>query len=278
MIDPYPEGFEADETLRSLFVRELILQQTAGEVECSPETDGTSPEIPRHLVRYWHDPSDLPDDVRECLDSWSRLADHGFSFHLFDDESAAVYIAANYGDLESRAFGRCDHPAMRCDYLRLCFVLAEGGLYVDADDVLLGDEWKSLFRDGRLKVQPLCYDIDAGAMATADDIWRTDLPPGTRVFYVNNDPIAAPANHPVIRRALEAATLKLLDENRFREIQSTTGPGNLTAALAAHARYLQRRGMASDFEILRNWDSIAEMKWNLCYRNDARNWRNVFGC
>lgn len=278
MIDPYPLGFEGDEALRSGFIRELILQQIAGEFEGAPDIAATSSEIPRHLVRYWHDPSDFPDDVRACLDSWSRLADHGFSFHLFDDESAAAYIVANYGERESRAFARCDHPAMRCDYLRLCFVLAEGGLYVDADDVLLGDEWETLYRDGRLKVQPLCYDIDAGEMATAADIWRAELPAGTRVFYVNNDPIAAPADHPVIRRALDAATLKLLDEDRFREIQSTTGPGNLTAALAAHARELQRAGAAPDYEILRNWDSIAEMRWDLSYRNDARNWRNVFGC
>lgn len=278
MIDPYPLGFEVDEALRSGFIHDLIHQQIAGELEGSPEAARSSIEIPRHLVRYWHDPSDLPDDVRTCLDSWRRLADHGFSFHLFDDESAAAYIAANYGERESRAFGRCDHPAMRCDFLRLCFVLAEGGLYVDADDVLLGEEWKTLFRDGRLKVQPLCYDIGAGGMAVAADIWRADLPPGNRVFYVNNDPIAAPADHPVIRRALGAATSKLLDEYRLREIQSTTGPGNLTAALAAHARGLQRDGSPPDYEILRNWDSIAEMRWDLGYRNDARNWRNVFGC
>ena len=142
---------------------------------------------------------------------------------------------------EREAFARCRHPAMRSDYLRMCFVLAEGGLYVDADDVLLGDGWKHIFRDGRLKVQPLCYDITSSGMVPAAEIWRADLPTDGRIFYVNNDPIAAPADHPVLRRALARATDRLLGEDRLPEIQSTTGPGNLTAALAAHARELEAR-------------------------------------
>jgi hypothetical protein len=123
----------------------------------------------------------------------------------------------------------------------------------------------------------LCYDIAAGAMAATENIWVPDFPTEDRVFYVNNDPIAAPAGHPVVRRALRNATAKLLNDNWNPEIQSTTGPGNLTAALAAHARDLQLAGSAPDFELLRDWDSIAEMHWDLSYRCDARNWRNVYG-
>ena len=98
--------------------------------------------IPRQLVRYWHDPSDLPDDVRACLDSWDRLGEEGFKFRMFDDGTAAAYIADMYGVRESEAFARCRHPAMGCYYLRLCCILAEGGGYGDADDVLLGEGCK----------------------------------------------------------------------------------------------------------------------------------------
>src|SRR5262249_42863738 len=161
--------------------------------------------IPRRLVRYWHDPNDLPDDVRACLESWDRLAGEGFEIHLFNDVSAVDYIARHYGQREVQAFARCHHPAMRSDYLRLCYILAEGGMYVDADDVLLGDGWRRLFLDSKLKLQPLCYDIAAGRMTASADIWEPDLPSGNRVFYVNNDPIAAPANHPVLIRALTRA-------------------------------------------------------------------------
>jgi len=277
-MDPYPPGFEESEHLRSAFIRELTLRQFERSEQSTAETGTDEMAIPRRLVRYWHDPTELPEDVGLCLKSWDRLGEHGFEFCMFDDSSAAAYIADAYGERERRAFARCSHPAMRCDYFRLCFVLAEGGLYIDADDVLLGDEWIRLFKDGRLKVQPLCYDIHAGRMVPAVEIWRPDLPTHGRVFYVNNDPIAAPANHPVLRRALDRATGRLLGEELFPEIQSTTGPGNLTAALAAHARHLEATGLRYDFELLRDWDAVAEMRWNLSYRNDARNWRNVYGC
>jgi mannosyltransferase OCH1-like enzyme len=278
-MDRYPTGFESNEDLRSAYIREIALQQLERASKAADDlVDATSPSIPRRLIRYWHDPRNLPPDVRACLDSWDRLADAGFEFHMFDDESGAAYIADHYGDHECAAFERCSHPAMRCDYLRMCFVLAQGGLYVDADDALLGDGWKHLFRDNRLKIQPLCYDIAAGGLAPAGDIWRPDLPTEDRVFYVNNDPIAAPPGHPLLRRALSDATAKLLNDDRYPDIQSTTGPGNLTAALAAHAHELRLAGIPPDFELLRDWDSIAEMRWDLSYRGDARNWRNVYGC
>jgi len=276
-MDIYPPGFEEREDLRSDFIRNLILKQCKASMKMGEGFHSKSKLIPKRLLRYWHDPLDLPDDVRTCLESWNRLAEEDFEFHMFDDTSAAIYIANVYGESERKAFARCTHPAMRCDYLRLCFILEEGGFYVDADDVLLGEDWRYIFRDGKLKVQPLCYDVTAGGMMPTADIWRSDLPFGKRIFYVNNDPIAAPAGHPVLRRALVRATKKLLGGDCSPEIQSTTGPGILTAALAAHARELELSGLPLDFEIISGWDSIAEMRWNLSYRSDARNWRNVYG-
>jgi hypothetical protein len=160
---------------------------------------------------------------------------------------------------------------MRSDYLRLCFVLADGGLYVDADDVLLGFGWEDVFRDGTLKLQALCYDVTAGGMVSAPELRRPDLPTAGRIFYVNNNPIAAPAGHPVLRRALARATDRLLGDEPAPEIQSTTGPGNLTAVLAAHAY----ESSALDFELLLAWEETAAPCWDLAYRKDIRNWRNM---
>jgi hypothetical protein len=223
------------------------------------------------LVRFWHDAGDVPPDVRKCLESWNALRNQGFAFRMFDDVSAAAYIAERYGPRELAAFARCRHPAMRSDYLRICFVLAEGGLYVDADDVLRGPGWKDVFRDGTLKLQPLCYDVALGGMLPARELRRIDLATEGRIFYVNNNPIAAPAGHPVLRRALVRATDRLLGEELAPEIQSTTGPGNLTSVLAAHAHESQ----APDFELLLDWEEAAATCWDLAYRNDARNWRNM---
>jgi len=277
MFDPsaYSTGFEEDEPLRSGFIRGLILHQLRQPLSVR-EVENKAPRAPpKTLVRFWHDPSDLPEDVKTCLDSWETLRDQGFTFRMFDDASAATYIQGVFGSHESRAFSLCRHPAMRSDYLRLCFMVAEGGLYVDADDVLLGDAWKLLFADARLKLQPLCYDIASSGMVPASEIWRPDLTTAERIFYVNNDPIAAPPGHPVLARALRRATARLLGADPRPEIQSTTGPGNLTAALAAHARELLVARSPLDFELLHDWEAIAETRWNLSYRNDGRNWRNM---
>jgi len=274
-LDAYPVGFEEDDHLRSAFTRSLTLHLSALYAASSDEKSNLSASVPRTLIRYWHDPYGVPEDVKACLASWDRLRDEGFEFRTFDDISAAAYISERYGALHLSAFRRCRHPAMRSDYLRLCFVLADGGFYVDADDVLLEEAWRCVFLNGSLKLQPLCYEISTGAMIPAAQIWRRDLPTDGRIFYVNNNPIAAPAGHPILRRALERATKKLLGHDPRPEIQSTTGPGNLTAALVAHARELVLSCAPFDFELLRNWDAIAETRWNLSYRGDARNWRNM---
>ena len=272
-MDEYGLGFEEDEHRRSNFIRELTLQQMgrAGDSLSRSEPTNLGAPIPRTLVRFWHDSRDVPSDVVRCLKTWDGLRDEGFWFRMFDDTSAADYIAERYGPRERAAFARCWHPAMRSDYLRMCFVFAEGGLYVDADDVLLGSGWQDVFRDGTLKVQPLCYDLIACGMVSPSELRRPDLPTDDRIFYVNNNPIAAPAGHPVLRQALARATDRLLGDEPAPEIQSTTGPGNLTAVLAVHAR----ESGASDFELLLDWDQTVEPCWDLAYRDDDRNWRNV---
>jgi mannosyltransferase OCH1-like enzyme len=272
---PYPPGFEEQDNLRSVFIRELMLHLLNRPSSFDVNVTRAPKAVPRTLIQYWHDPANLPDDVLDCLASWHRLVDEGVEIRMFCDASAALYITERFGTRESKAFERCRHPAMRSDYFRMCFLLQEGGLYVDADDVLVGDGWQELFGDDRLKVQPLCYDIPTAQMVPAAEVWRPDLSTEGRIFYVNNNPIAAPAGHPVLRAALSRSTDRLLGDDLLPEIQATTGPGNLTAALAGHARNLFASGAPLDFDLMRDWGGIAETCWHLSYRCDARNWRNM---
>jgi len=94
---------------------------------------------------------------------------------------------------------------------------------------------------------------------------------------VNNNPIIAPAAHEVLRLALQRSTHILLQRSGRPEIQSTTGPGNLSASLVRHVISLQETGGEWDFSILRNWEHISVCRWFLSYRNDERNWRLLKG-
>jgi len=99
-MDSYPLGFEEDDRLRSAFIRHLTLQQLDLSATSSAGELIEAALIPKTLIRYWHDPCDVPEDVRACLNSWDRLSEEGFEFRMFDDVSASAYIADGYGARE----------------------------------------------------------------------------------------------------------------------------------------------------------------------------------
>jgi mannosyltransferase OCH1-like enzyme len=254
--------------MRSDCVRRLVHEQRPARSASSSLT------IPRVIVQFWHDAGGIPSDVVDCLATWEPLRTQGFERHLFDDHEARRFISDHLGDPYVAAYDRCAHPAMRCDYFRLCYILEVGGMYIDADDCYQGTEILGVLRDNTLKIQPLCYDQSSGEMVQpAAFLGSTEHSPN-RTFYVNNNPLLAPAHHPVLRLALARATRLLLARERNQlDIQSTTGPGNLTACLVRHALALHIRRKVRDFTFLTNWDSISVSRWPLSYRADSRNWR-----
>ena len=256
-----------DGSLRSQFMRQLITEST------SASHVPNNPMAPRLLVQFW-DSSAVPDDVQACLESWAPLEAARFERMLFDDTSARHFIGDHFSARHIRAFDRCIHPAMRADYFRLCFMLRIGGLYVDADDEYRGADIEPLIGSCRLHLQALCYDTASDSMVDAADALAATAAT-ERIFYVNNNPIIAGPGHAVIARALERSTALLLATREAnRDIQSLTGPGNLTACLVAHAVEQDADCEARDFELLTNWDAVAVSTWPLDYRADGRNWRN----
>ena len=130
-----------------------------------------------------------------------------------------------------------------------------------------------LFEDGRLKLQPLCYDIDSGAMVKPSVFLCADAYDPNWIFYFNNNPLIAGSGHPLIDRALAQATLSLEKDvtNGLPEIQSTTGPGNLTKAI--FDAITESGEIEQTLLVLGDWENIAKNRWELSYRNDPRNWR-----
>jgi mannosyltransferase OCH1-like enzyme len=252
---------------RSEFIRSLVQKSRASQT-----ADNEALGAPNTIVQFWHDPVQLPEDVRECISSWSKWETYGFAHRVFDTAGAGEFISASLGPNHARAFTRCYHPAMQADYFRLCYLFVEGGLYVDADDVCIASDIASLFDGRRLKVQPLCYDIESDSMVSPEEFLQPGANDEGWIFYVNNNPLIASQGDPVIKHALERATqlLHSAADGEFPEIQSTTGPGNLSRTI-----FELGESSASDDRVLvlHDWDLIAVSRWPLSYRRDARNWR-----
>jgi hypothetical protein len=263
------DPLEEDHRARSNFVRTLVQR--------SSEPDRVSPTYsarpPRRIVHFWNDLRSLPEDVKECIESWKRLEEQGFELLLFDEGLARQFIRDRLGSRYERTYDICYHPAMQSDYFRLCYILMEGGCYVDADDVYRGAEIEQIYSDGRLKVQTLCYDISTEGMVPPSVFTSPGANSLNWIFYFNNNPLVAARGHSIIERALANATTSLerASQSQLPEIQSTTGPGNLTKAIFDAAHGGERMGEA--LLVLDDWEDVATSKWPLSYRNDERNWR-----
>jgi len=149
----------------------------------------------------------------------------------------------------------------------------EGGCYIDADDVYDGSQIQHLFSDGRLKLQPLCYDMATNTMVPPLLFTKPGANAPSWIFYFNNNPLIACSWHPLIERALAQATLSLEKDatNDLPEIQSTTGPGNLTKSIFDAAT--ESGEIEHALLVLCDWENVAKSRWELGYRNDSRNWR-----
>ncbi len=263
------ELHEEDHRARSAYVRRVV--QQAGAPDSVPPLFASKPR--RTIVQFWDDLERLPEDVRECIDSWKPLLGRGFDLRLFDSMAAGNFIASRLGSRHESAYRKCYHPAMQSDYFRLCYLLMEGGCYIDADDAYNGPGIEHLFDDGRLKIQPLCYDIKTDLMVPPEMFATPGAVAPTWIFYFNNNPLLAAPGHPIVERALANATVALekTADGELPEIQSTTGPGNLTRSIFELAQ--QSAATLSTLHILRDWEKVAPSRWPLSYRSDRRNWR-----
>lgn len=162
---------------------------------------------------------------------------------------------------------------MKSDYFRYCYIYIMGGFYVDVDDVYHGDRIDNLFIDGRLKLQPFCYDIVTAQLVPTSDFVNTGAINLNWIYYFNNTPMIAGPNHPIIERALQNATEALEQElnGELPEIQATTGPGNLTRSI--FEVIIEESCPEETIVVVHDWEKISTSKWPLSYRNDKRNWR-----
>jgi len=254
---------------RSKFAQALV-QNTSSSTVVPPLL---SNKFPKKIVQFWDDLDLLPRDVGKCIETWKKTEEQGVEILLYDKHTAREFIRLRLGLRHIQAYDKCYHPAMQSDYFRLCYIFVEGGCYIDADDVYNGTQIQHLFSDGRLKIQPLCYDTATNMMVPPLLFTKPGASAASWIFYFNNNPLIASKGHPLVGRALAQATLSLEKAvtDGLPEIQSTTGPGNLTKSI------FDAVTESCEFEqailVLPDWEDIAKNIWDLSYRKDSRNWR-----
>lgn len=256
------------ERARSDFVRDIVQRR-----EPSPLGSETwSAPAPKRIVQFWDDLQRLPQDVEACMNSWRQLERSGFELEVFDKKSASDFIRSRLGARYEDAFNRCYHPSMMSDYFRYAYVFVEGGFYIDADDVYHGTPIDQLFVDGRLKLQPFCYDIGTSQMVDPSIFTKPRANQPGWIFYFNTTPLIASPRHPIVERALLNATESLEADSAsgLPEVQATTGPGNLTRSVFE----VISEGCSPDAMVVaHDWELTSTSQWPLSYRNDSRNWR-----
>jgi len=253
---------------RSDFVREFV----QGYKEPNQIAKVYNTEIPKQIVHFWDDLTQLPQDVKECMESWRILEKSGFELQVFDENSAREFINTHLGSRFVEAFNKCYHPSMKSDYFRYSYIFVKGGFYIDSDDIFHGKSIDYLFKDGRLKLQPFCYDIETAQMISSSNFVKPGANKWGWIFYFNTTPLIAARNHPIVERVLLNATLALEhDQKELPEVQATTGPGILTRSIQEIIS--QEKHPEETMLVLHDWEYISTSKWPLSYRNDKRNWR-----
>lgn len=163
--------------------------------------------VPMNIFQYWNT-EDVPEAVTSVMSSWQ--AHPGWQYERLNRRSAIKWLHGRLGANYARAFKLANNVAEESDFLRLCLLLAEGGIYVDADDRLI-DHPADLLSFGSGII--LFREPNLGAIA--------------------NNLLCAPKGHPVIARAAEMALRALLRRDN-ESTWSKTGPGLLTRATALH--------------------------------------------
>ncbi|RDI24147.1 hypothetical protein DFR41_10562 [Pseudacidovorax intermedius] len=256
------------ERARSNFVRDMVQRRHDSTLALT----AWSTPIPRRIVQFWNNLDRLPEDVKACMDSWKQLEQIGFEIEVFDEGAARTFIRNRLGARHESAFDKCYHPSMMSDYFRYSYVLVEGGFYIDADDVYHGTPIEQFFADGRLKLQPFCYDISTSRMVEPPLFTEPGANQPGWIFYFNTTPLIASPNHPIVERALLNATQSLEANlaSGLPEVQATTGPGNLTRSVFE----VLNEGCSPDaLMVVHDWELTSTSQWPLSYRNDSRNWR-----
>jgi tetratricopeptide (TPR) repeat protein len=114
----------------ALAVSLLVALRQSGALHATVPDPGS--RIPRTIAQFW-DATDIPADITAIMASWRQL-NPDYAIRRFDDKAARIYLATRFPPLVLQAYRRVRETAQKADIFRLAWLVAEGGIYADADD------------------------------------------------------------------------------------------------------------------------------------------------
>lgn len=179
--------------------------------------------IPRKIFQHWNS-VEVPLEVDAIMDSWR--SEKRYEHSRFKKSDAISFLSGRFGQEHVRAFNAAGNYAEGSDFLRLFYLLAEGGVYSDADNRLTGDLDNLLEGQGGLVLFP----------------WLPVAPVANHAFF-------ARPGHPLLKIAAELA-LKSLLAHEETNTWFKTGPGLLTRATAIYLLNTPAEEAQNDLNIL----------------------------
>jgi mannosyltransferase OCH1-like enzyme len=214
-----------------------------------PADSAPADPIPRHIIQYWNTP-DLPPEVARIMQSWQTVP--GYTHRRFSRAEALTFLRTECGPRWTQALHMAGRPAEEADFFRLSYLARHGGIWADADDMLIGD-------------------LDALLAGPGDLVLCREPIGGT----IENNFIAVRPGHPVIMAAARQARQALLRRSS-ETIWAKTGPGLLSRVVA---RFMAQSGDTAQAAALRvlEFRDIARhivMQTDLPYKSSSRHWHH----
>lgn len=220
-----------------------------GEARVDPTLLSRSERAGPPIIQFWDTP-DVPEDVERHMNVWSDLA--GPLYRRFNAESAADFLSEIHGGAASDTFRNCRHPAIQADYFRLGYLAARGGLWLDADSVMVTHmRWLWPEVTDRLVL-----------MMPNDIPWA----------FIQNCVMAAPAGNEFMLRAFHEAGRRVT-ETPGRDVLSLAGPHMLRKVFAD----MDRDGGVGPVSMLsmRHMRQYLARSADAAYKADNRHWSNL---
>ena len=225
----------------------LALMCRAGHVtETPPSAAAEAEPIPKRIFQFWDEP-EPPEQVLWLMERNSRSAPD-FEFRRCHERGGAEYLREKGEDDAAKSYKQAPNAAAKADILRLALLWHEGGIYLDADDRIVG---------------PLEDLLPAGI----DFVGYQET-----YMCVANNFLAASAGHPVIRAALDMAVRAYIG-HRSDELWMASGPGAVTRAIA-HRGTTAEGGLAPGIWIMPSFSlrPVVSAHVDLNYKSTYAHW------